>query len=367
MTFTVDSVRHEIDAFAPEDGAAGWDPVGLQVGDATATVESMAVCHEVTEAVVAALESAPVDLVVTYHPLLFQPTLSFTAGANPAGRAYRLSRLGAGLVVVHTAFDSTPGGTADALAGAIGVGDATGFFPAWRSGTYKVVTFAPVDRAHDVADAMTGAGAGAIGNYQGCSFRIEGTGTFIPGSGTEPFSGRHGEVNAEPEVRIEMVVGEGSRGRVVEALVEAHPYETPAYDVYPVESNAAMIGRVGSLEEPASPASLATVVADALGAPVRVAGGADTVERVAVVPGSGASAVEAAAGAGADVLVTGDVSHHRARRAIDLGLVVIDAGHAPTERPGVKTLYDLVAGIGPDTVDLTFIDPNPWEETAWKS
>jgi putative NIF3 family GTP cyclohydrolase 1 type 2 len=100
---------------------------------------------------------------------------------------------------------------------------------------------------------------------------------------------------------------------------------------------------------------------------VRIAGTADDLHRVAVLPGSGGSAIDAAVAAGADALVTGDIDHHQARRALDLGMAVIDAGHAATERPGMRTLYDLVSGIGPETVDLTFIDPNPWEEVAWRS
>ncbi|HKC51628.1 MAG TPA: Nif3-like dinuclear metal center hexameric protein, partial [Myxococcota bacterium] len=67
-------------ARAPFERAAEWDPVGLVLGDASAQVRKVAVCHEVTEAVVAALESDPVDLLVAYHPLLFQPTNRLVAG-----------------------------------------------------------------------------------------------------------------------------------------------------------------------------------------------------------------------------------------------------------------------------------------------
>ena len=366
MTLTVDDVRRHIDAFAPGQGAAGWDPVGLQIGDGSAPVDSMAVCHEVTEELVSAIESAPVDVVVTYHPLLFHPTQRFTAGADPAGRAYRLARAGASLVVVHTAFDSTPGGAADALADLVGLDERTGFFPAWRSDTVKVVTFVPADHVETVTDAMTAAGAGTIGNYTACSYRSDGVGTFVPGLGSEPTSGEVGELTKAPEVRIEMIAPEDRRDAVVTALMGAHPYDQPAFDVYSVESNAGMIGRVGSLTSH-SQSSLAGAIGEALDVHVAVAGEVNPVERVAVLPGSGGGAVGAAAAAGADVLITGDVDHHQARRALDLGLAVIDAGHAPTERPGVRRLYDLVSAIGPATVDLTFIDPYPWQEVAWRS
>ena len=87
----------------------------------------------------------------------------------------------------------------------------------------------------------------------------------------------------------------------------------------------------------------------------------DDVTLVAVVPGSGSDFIDAAAATGAQVLVTGDVSHHGARKALDRGLSVLDPGHARTERPGVLALRNLVAASAPDIVDLTGVDPSPWE------
>ena len=76
---------------------------------------------------------------------------------------------------------------------------------------------------------------------------------------------------------------------------------------------------------------------------------------------SGSSFVEEAARQGAGLLVTGDVSHHRAQRATELGLSVMDAGHIPTERPGLARLVRLVAEAG-EVVDLTHLDPDPWTD-----
>lgn len=238
--------------------AAEWDPVGLQLGDLGGQAATFAVCHEVTEEVVAALQTSPVDLLVTYHPLLFEPVNRIVGGRSPSARALRLLRTGANLVVIHTDFDAAPGGTADALASAF--------------------------RLRDVS----------------------------------PF----GEDEAE--------------GR-------------PA------------IGRVGSTETTTLDEleALATGLFGEKG--LRVAGDrAGEVERVAVVPGSGASLIEEAS-AVADVLVTGDVSHHRAVHALDIGLAIIDPGHIATERPGMTALVTLVADVvGDAIVDLTEHDPQTW-------
>jgi dinuclear metal center YbgI/SA1388 family protein len=340
--------------------AAGWDPVGLQVGDPGAPVAAVAVCHEVTEDVVAAVEAEPVDLLVTYHPLLFRPTTRLVAGPTASGRTLRLAARGVGVAAVHTAFDVARGGSADALAGALGLENPTGFGPLWGAESVKVVTFVPAAAADDVVAAMAGAGAGTVGGYTACSFRSEGHGTFLPGEGTAPVAGRVGVLNREPEVRIEMVAPLRDRDRVVAALVAAHPYEEPAFDVYERSGDAAMVGRTGTPAGSTTLADLAGRVSSALGGMTRIAG--DPGRRVATVaclPGSGGSFLDAVAGR-VDVVVTGDVSHHRARGALDRGTAVIDAGHVPTERPGVRALYAAVAAAVPGAVDLTGIDADPW-------
>lgn len=357
---TVAEVLDGLDAIAPMDKAAGWDPTGLQVGDRSAPVRRLALCHEVTEAVVAALEADPVDLLVTYHPLLFAPERAFVAGRDAAGRAYRLARRGVSLAVVHTAFDGAPGGTADALAAALGLSAVRGFGPLWGSDQVKVVVTVPAPSVETTTAALAAAGAGRIGRYSSCSFRQEGTGTFLPGERANPAVGAAGEPSIVDETRIEMTAPAARRDAIAAALVAAHPYEEPAFDFYPVAANAAMAGRFGTIE-PMSLRDLAASVASRLGSGVRVAGDLHgTVASVAVLPGSGATFIADAA-RHADVLVTGDVSHHRAREALERGLAVIDAGHIPTERPGLEALYAEVSALAP-TVERIDLDPHPWED-----
>jgi dinuclear metal center YbgI/SA1388 family protein len=346
---------------APSSKAAAWDPVGLQIGDPAAPVGSAAVCHEVSPWVVDATTADPPDLLVTYHPLLFQPTSRLVAGNSAGGRALRLARAGIALAVIHTDFDVAPGGTAAALADALGLAGARGFGPVWAADSFKVVTFVPADRAAVVTEAMSDAGGGVIGNYSACSFRSEGTGTFFAGAGADPAAGSPGALNLEPELRIEMVASAGRLDAVVAALVAAHPYEEPAYDVYDRRGDAGFAGRIGRLLHPIRLGAFAIGIEERLGGIVRVAGPRDReVRSVAVVPGSGSDFAPAAAAAGADVLVTGDVSHHRARAAVDRGVAVVDPGHLASERPGVKNLYAAMEQIIPGCVDLTAD-----EEIAW--
>ncbi|MDJ0953062.1 MAG: Nif3-like dinuclear metal center hexameric protein [Acidimicrobiia bacterium] len=340
------------------DKAAGWDPVGLQLGDPAAPADRVAVCHEVTPQVVDTVVAADIDLLVSYHPLLFRPTTSLVAGSGPSGRAYRLIASGTALLVAHTAFDVLPGGTADRLAAALDLEDVSGFGPAWGADVSKVVTFSPAADVDAVATAMAAAGAGRIGRYTHCSFRADGIGTFLPGEGADPTAGLPGVLNSEPEVRVEMLAPRSLVGAVVAALVAAHPYEEPAYDVIDVQANAGFIGRRGTLRAETTVEQLAAVVADRIGGVARIAG-TGTVRTVALIPGSGGAMLRET---DADVVVTGDVSHHQARDALAGGTRIIDPGHAATERPGVRALYAAVAKSVGTALDFTNVDPDPWKE-----
>ena len=351
-----------LDRRAPFGKAAGWDPVGLQLGDPGQKVERIAVCHEVTEAVVGALEAEPVDLLVSYHPLLFEPSRSWLAGPTPAGRALRLARLGTSLAVAHSNFDVAPGGVADALAEALELEQLSGFGPLWGPDSLKLATFLPAAAADAVLDAVVAAGAARVGNYTHCSYRSEGLGTFFAGEGTSPATGAKGALNREPEVRLEFAAPAAVLDAVVGALVAAHPYEEPAYDVYERRGEAGMLGRLGRPEPGTTLHALAARVARALGNPaLRVAGDPSReLERVAVIPGSGADLLPLAAALGADAVVTGDLGHHAVRSVLERGLGVIDPGHAATERPGVERLYAALAALGAPTRSLLELDPDPW-------
>lgn len=363
MPETVGRLLARLDRSIPPGQAAADDPGGLQVGDPDAPARRVGICHEVTEEVVAAAVARRLDLLVTYHPLLYSPTVRLVAGRSAGGRALRLAAAGVAVAVAHTAFDAADGGAADALAEALGLRDtgAFGLLPA--PPTVKVVTFVPVEAVERVVAALAGAGAGSIGNYTGCSFRSPGTGTFTPGPGTSPYAGRPGVPEAVDEIRVEMVAPAGREAAVVAALRASHPYEEPAFDILDVRSGAGLAGRVGDVE-PTGLARFGVAVGEALASPgTRVSGPADRViRRVAVVPGSGSSFIADAAAAAVDVLVTGDMSHHRTVDALDRGLAVVDPGHAPTERPGMARLAAFVteAAADAEVVDLTHLDPTPW-------
>lgn len=357
---TVAEILAALSDKVPGDKAAAWDRHGLQLGDAGAPVARVGVCHEVTEAVVESAVSTGVDLLITYHPLIFRPLHHLVAGSGPGGRAYRLVAAGVAVATVHTAWDVASGGAADALAAAFDLKHVTGFGPVVGEKQVKLVTFVPAEQVDEVASVLSEAGGGRIGNYGGCTFRAEGVGTFIPGAGAQPAVGRVGTINYEKETRLEMVAPSRLSDRLVSVLVAAHPYEEPAFDVYEVAANFGLAGRVGRLPASRDVAKMADEVESVLGSRPRLTTGArQRIETLAVLPGSGGSLIAAAAASGADAYLTGDVGHHESAEGRDLGLTVIDPGHAATERPGVVRLVQVVASLGAETVDLSH-DPTPW-------
>ena len=342
--------------------AAAWDKVGLQLGDPGAEVQTVGVCHEVTNEVIG--QAADLDFLVTYHPLLFRPTTRLVAGSSPDGRAFRLLAQGTALYSVHTGWDAYEGGTADSLAASFGLLGVTGFGPLHEAGLVNVITYLPADNVEAVRTAMADAGGGVLGSYTNVSFETPGVGTFVPGTDAHPFRGEVGELYREPEVRLEMLTPRGRSAAVVAALLKSHPYEEPGIDVHRVVTKYGMVGRVGDLSQGVSLRTLAETAGTALGSdPVRIAGDREQIiDRVAVVPGSGSEFVTEARTEGAQVLISADFSHHNAVGATDAGLAVLDVGHARSEGPGMPPLYDWISKLGYPTRDLTGIETSPWKE-----
>lgn len=324
------------DHYPPAD-AASWDHPGLQVGDPDWPVRRVLVTLDVTSQVLDEAAEQPDTLIVAHHPLLFRPLAALTPATAPGRLALTAATRRVAVAAAHTNLDVTRdgAGTNEPVVALLGLRDVRPLTTELRgSERVKLVTFVPPEAVDAVVDAVAAAGAGRIGDYERCSFRVRGTGTFRPLPGTDPYSGAVGVDAAEDELRVEVEVPRSRSGAVVGALIDAHPYEEVAYDLYPLVDGARVgFGRVGELPEARTLERLAATIRAELPAPhLRVAGDPQRLVRtVAVVGGAGDSLIGAAIGAGADVYVTGDLRHHVTLDALELGLALIDAGHHATE------------------------------------
>ena len=308
-----------LDELYPPAWAESWDAVGLVVGDPDAVVRRVLFAVDPVAPVVAEAAERAADLLVTHHPLYLRGTTS-VAATNPKGRlVHRLVSGRCGLFVAHTNADVACPGVSDALASALGLVEIRPLSPLAADPLDKLVVFVPVADVDRVLDAVAMEGAGQVGDYERCAWRTTGEGTFRPLPGASPAIGDVGDVASVPEARLEVVLGRGRREAVVRAMLAAHPYEQPAYDVLELASvlGSRGLGRVGRLPEPLTLADLTRRVAAVLPATawgVRVAGDPlQVVEALAVCGGAGDSLLSEAACA--DAFLTSDLRHHPASEA----------------------------------------------------
>jgi dinuclear metal center YbgI/SA1388 family protein len=344
---TVASICSYLDRFAPPDLAAEWDNVGLLLGDEAAEARRLLTCLTVTPAVVAEAVAEKADLIVAHHPILFRGAKRLSTAAAEGRLLWPLARAGIAVYSPHTAFDNTTGGINDALASRLGLANVTPL--RWHDGERrcKVVVFVPDSDLQKVSDAMFAAGAGVIGQYEQCSFRIAGTGTFFGTESTNPTVGTKGRREDVSEWRLEVVCPEAILPGVLTAMRSAHSYEEPAFDVYPLKPlpGPGGEGRVGELPAAVPLSELAATVKRGLSAgAVQVVGdGERMVKRVAIACGAAGEFLGDAVKANADVFLTGEMRFHDYLRAEAQGIALVLPGHYATERPAVEELAGRLA------------------------
>ena len=338
------SVLDYLERFAPLSLAADWDNVGLLLGDRDGDAERIMTCLTITPEVATEAVDSHVDVIVTHHPILFRAVKRLTS-ADPEGRML-LTLIQAGITVwcPHTAFDNTAGGINDILGRRLGLAEVIPLRCRDEAREYKVVVFVPEADLVRVSDALFAAGAGQIGQYSQCSFRLAGTGTFFGSDEANPTVGQKGRREEVSEWRVEAVCPESSVDAVAAAIRRSHSYEEPAFDIYPLRAKVSRMGegRVGRLPQTVSLAEFAAAVKAKLNAgAVQIVGeAARLVTRIAIVCGAGGEFLGDVLRAEADVLLTGEMRFHDYLAAKAQGLALVLPGHYATERCGVEELAE---------------------------
>jgi dinuclear metal center YbgI/SA1388 family protein len=335
-------VVESLERFVPPALAAEWDNVGLLLGDRDSAVERVMTCLTVTPEVVSEAVTERVNLIVTHHPLMFRPVQRITTATVEGRMLLELAQAGTAVYCPHTAFDNTSGGINDMLAARLSLKDVKPLRPREGTPQCKMVIFVPDSDLARVSDALFAAGAGQIGQYRECGFRVPGTGTFFGSELTNPTVGEKGRREEVSEWRLEVVCPDDRVEQAVTAMRHSHSYEEPAFDVYPLRPTTTCggKGRIGELAQRVSVSNLANQIKAILAAgAVQVVG--DTgrlVDRVAIVCGAGGEFINDAVRANADVLLTGESRFHDYLAAQSRGLALVLPGHYATERFGVEEL-----------------------------
>ena len=336
MAIQAKDIIELMDIWAPRRLAEKWDNPGLQVGNPNAEVRRVLVSLDLTFPNIRWAAAHDVQMIVSHHPFFFHGLKCLDTETERGKMIAALLANGITAFAAHTNLDTARGGVNAALAEALGLSDCVGLVPVKEEALCKLVVYVPKSHATVVREALKEAGAGFIGAYSGCSFVTDGTGYFTAEEGTHPFLGKIGAEETAEEIRIETCAYEGNIPAIVAAMLAAHPYEEPVYDVYRLAQSAKkeMMGRVGFLPKEMSGAEAVSYIKGKLGMPVIRFGGDEKkrVRRVAVLGGAGAEFVDLAQKAGADLYLTGDVRYHEAQEAAAKGIILVDGGHFYTER-----------------------------------
>lgn len=336
-----------LEEWAPRHLAYDWDNVGLQIGSPSRQSGNILVTLDVVESVVEEAIDKGAGLIIAHHPMLFKPLSEVNMDTVKGSLIEKLILNKITVYAAHTNLDVASGGVNDMLCERIGIRAESSLVQTGRENLYKLAVYVPESHGEAVREALHRAGAGHIGNYSHCMFKTQGIGSFKPLEGTNPFIGSKGELEFVNELKIETVVPEPLLGNCIRVLMESHPYEEPAYDIFPMANEGKVygIGSVGTIDNEMTVRELGEHIKRELGLTgIRIAGNLDKiVKKVAILGGSGEKYIKDAIRQGADAYITGDMTFHPAQEAAEMGLPVIDAGHyiEKVMKESVKAYLDI--------------------------
>jgi dinuclear metal center YbgI/SA1388 family protein len=322
----------------------GYDNCGLLIGDPDMGITGILVCLDITVEVFEEAKQKNCNLIVSHHPLIFSGIKSLTGRDETERLVLRAIRENVAVFALHTNLDNHHKGVNYFLCEKLGIESIEILRPV-ADKLCKLVTYCPTMYAGKVREAILGAGAGHIGNYDFCSFNSNGEGTFRAQAGANPFVGEQGKVHVEPEIRIETIFPDFLENKIVAALKQAHPYEEVAFDIYPLKNSNFQVGAgmVGMLpQEIGAEDFLFQVKAELKVGSIRhTALQNKKVQRVALCGGSGSFLIKDAMRCNADIYMTGDIKYHNFFIPGNK-MILADIGHYESEQFTKELIYTIL-------------------------
>lgn len=351
-----------LETIAPLSLQENYDNAGLIVGNMESECSGIITSLDVIEEVINEAIEKKCNLVVGHHPIIFKG-LKKLNGKNYVERTIiRAIKNDIAIYAIHTNLDNVLEGVNNKISEKLQLQNCKVLLP--REGILeKLVTFSPIKNAEEVRNALFGAGAGSIGNYDQCSFNVEGTGTFRALDGSDPYVGEKGKQHHENEVRIEVVFPSHLEQKITEALKEAHPYEEVAFYIQSLKNTRDNVGSglVGELPAAMGENELMAILKSEFHLEVirHTEFLNKLVNKIAVCGGSGFFLLPSAIAAGAQVFITGDVKYHE---FFDAGkrILLADIGHYESEQFTIDLLTEfLQKKFSNFAVQKTEINTNP--------
>jgi dinuclear metal center YbgI/SA1388 family protein len=341
---TVKSICELIEEIAPLALQESYDNAGLLVGDSQMEITSVLICIDITEEVIAESIQKKCNLIISHHPLIFSGLKRLT-GQNEVQRCVvKAIKNDIAIYAAHTNLDNVLQGVSGKMAEKIGLKNLR-ILQQKQNALLKLITYVPQLHSYRVRQSLFEAGAGQIGNYDSCSFNGEGTGTFRANENAQPFVGNINELHSEPETRIEVILPEYLKFKVLESLLKFHPYEEPAYDFIPLKNDWSQVGAgiVGELDEEEDELIFLNRIKGIFNVPtIRHTNLLNKkIKRVALCGGSGSSFLSDAISTAADVYISGDFKYHE---FFDAGnrILIADIGHFESEQFTKDIFYEII-------------------------
>ncbi|WP_298732102.1 Nif3-like dinuclear metal center hexameric protein [uncultured Chitinophaga sp.] len=340
----IKDIINAIESFAPLQYQESYDNAGLLFGHPDWELSNALLSLDATEAVIDEAIARNCNLVVAHHPIVFGGLKKIT-GSNYVERvAIKAIKHDIAVYAAHTNLDNVRDGVCGMMAQRLGLEQCRVLAPK-KDVLKKLFTFVPHAEAEKVRAALFAAGAGHIGNYSECSFNAEGSGTFKAGAGTDPFVGQQGQRHTEPETRLEVIFPLYLEGRVIQALLNSHPYEEVAYDIVRLDNAYQQVGSglIGTLAQPMEETAFLQLVKEQFQTgcvrytPLR----GQPVKKVALCGGAGSFLLKKAIAAGADAYISADFKYHEFFDA-ENQLIIADVGHFESEQFTVELFYNIL-------------------------
>ncbi|QAA80283.1 Nif3-like dinuclear metal center hexameric protein [Aequorivita sp. H23M31] len=353
---------------SPLSYSEGFDNTGLLVGDEKMEVKGILVTLDSLEAVVDEAIEKGCNLIVSFHPIIFSGLKKITGKTYVERTVQKAIKNDIAIFSNHTALDNSWNGVNSMICEKLGLKEREILIPQ-KSTIKKLITFIPKNMVEKVRNAIFEAGGGRIGNYENCSFNIDGKGSFKGNESSNPVIGKRGETHFEEEVQLGITFERHLQKDIIDALLKSHPYEEVAYEITTLENPNQHIGMgmVGNLENSMSEMDFLKFLKKTMHTECvrHTALIGKPINRIAVLGGSGSFAIEAAINARADVFVSADFKYHDFFRA-EKSILLADIGHYESEQFTKDLLYSFLtkkitnfAPALPKGIVISEINTNP--------
>ena len=359
---TIQHIIDLLDEWAPPAYAEDFDNVGLLVGDASKSCTGILVSLDCIETVVEEAIDTHCNLVVCFHPIVFSGLKKITGKDYVERVVLKAIRNDVAIYALHTRLDNHPDGVNRILVNRLKIQNSRVLIPK-PSGLKKLNTYVPKKNSAAVLQALHSAGAGAIGNYSECSFTLECTGQYKGNEISDPHLGKPLEKTQVDEVQIQVVFESYLNQHIQKTLLEAHPYESVAYEIYSLDNTLSTVGmgRIGKFAEPMEEGAFLTYVKQHLNVNLIKHSPfiGKKIETIAVLGGSGSFAIAHARQQKADAFITADLKYHQFYQG-EKTMLLLDIGHYESEQYTKNLIFDYLTKKMPNfAIVLSSVKTNP--------